>query len=95
MEAINSTQFMTMNSFTLIELSQGSAASGNSLLAVTQQISMSMGVTTAAMLLGGFTVSLRPFMMGDMAISAAIPKGAAVVQALHEIELKPLRGRRA
>jgi EmrB/QacA subfamily drug resistance transporter len=42
----NSTQFMSMNSFTLIELPQGDAASGNSLLAVTQQISMSMGVTS-------------------------------------------------
>jgi len=52
---INSTQFMSMNSFTLIELPQGDAASGNSLLAVCQQISMSMGVTIAATLLGGFT----------------------------------------
>jgi len=52
---VNSTQFMSMNSFTLIELPQGDAASGNSLLAVTQQISMSMGVTIAATLLGGFT----------------------------------------
>ncbi|MDR0477577.1 MAG: multidrug transporter subunit MdtD [Desulfobulbaceae bacterium] len=52
---INSTQFMTMNSFTLIELPQNDAASGNSLLAVTQQISMSMGVTIAATLLSGFT----------------------------------------
>ena len=53
---INSTQFMAMNSFTLIELPQADTASGNSLLAVTQQISMSMGVTIAASLLGGFTV---------------------------------------
>ena len=52
---VNSTQFMAMNSFTLIELPQRDTASGNSLLAVTQQISMSMGVTIAATLLGGFT----------------------------------------
>ncbi|MCL1979504.1 MAG: MFS transporter, partial [Proteobacteria bacterium] len=52
---ISSTQFMAMNSLTLIELPSGEAASGNSLLAVTQQISMSMGVTIAATLLGGFT----------------------------------------
>jgi len=52
---VNSTQFMSMNSFTLIELPPKDTTSGNSLLAVTQQISMSMGVTIAATLLGGFT----------------------------------------
>jgi len=52
---VNSTQFMAMNSFTLIELPSPDTASGNSFLAVIQQISMSMGVTIAATLLGGFT----------------------------------------
>ena len=65
---VNSTQFMTMNSFTLIELPQDSTASGNSLLAVTQQISMSMGVTIAATLLSGFTAF---YAGGDTGMGAA------------------------
>ena len=52
---VNSIQFMTMNSFTLIELPPKDTASGNSLLSVSMQISLSMGVTVAATLLGGFT----------------------------------------
>jgi len=52
---VNSIQFMTMNSFTLIELPPKDTASGNSLLSVSMQISLSIGVTIAATLLGWFT----------------------------------------
>jgi len=53
--AINSLQFTAMNTVTLIDLDDASAASGNSLLSVVAQLSLSLGVACAAALLGGFT----------------------------------------
>ncbi len=44
----------------------------------------------APVLLGGATVSLRPFQMGDIEIRAAVPKSAAICQTLHNIEIRPL-----
>jgi hypothetical protein len=44
-----------MNAVTLIDLDDASAASGNSLLSVVAQLSLSLGVACAAALLGGFT----------------------------------------
>ncbi len=55
---INSTQFSAMNGLTLIDLGPDTAASGNSLLSVVMQLSISLGVAAAAALLGGF-VDLR------------------------------------
>ena len=55
---VNSIQFTAMNSLTLIDLGSDTAASGNSLLSVVMQLSMSLGVAAAAALLGGF-VDLR------------------------------------
>lgn len=52
----NSLQFTAMNTVTLIGLSNANASSGNSLLSVVVQLSMSLGVATAGALLGGFTV---------------------------------------
>lgn len=53
--AINSLQFTAMNTVTLIGLQDDQASSGNSLLSVVVQLSMSLGVASAAALLGGFT----------------------------------------
>ncbi|MDG6403680.1 MFS transporter, partial [Pseudomonas quasicaspiana] len=53
--AVNSLQFTAMNTVTLIDLDDASAASGNSLLSVVAQLSLSFGVACAAALLGGFT----------------------------------------
>lgn len=52
---INSMQFTAMNTVTLVDLSDRQASSGNSLLSVIMQLSMSMGIAIAAAILGGFT----------------------------------------
>lgn len=52
---INSMQFTAMNTVTLVDLSDTQASSGNSLLSVIMQLSMSMGVAIAAAILGEFT----------------------------------------
>lgn len=52
---VNSLQFTAMNAVTLIGLDDEQASSGNSLLSVVVQLSMSLGVATAGALLGGFT----------------------------------------
>ncbi|CAN7196642.1 multidrug transporter subunit MdtD [Pseudomonas solani] len=52
--AVNSMQFTAMNTVTLLDLDDHQASSGNSLLSVVMQLSMSLGVAVAAALLGGF-----------------------------------------
>lgn len=52
--AANSIQFTAMNTLTLIDLDRDAASSGNSLLSVVMQLSMSLGIAAAAALLGGF-----------------------------------------
>lgn len=54
---VNSMQFTAMNTVTLVGLSYQDASSGNSLLSVVVQLSMSLGVAAAGALLGGFTLS--------------------------------------
>ncbi|MCQ4313590.1 multidrug transporter subunit MdtD [Pseudomonas stutzeri] len=66
---VNSMQFTAMNTVTLVGLSNQSASSGNSLLSVVVQLSMSLGVASAGALLGGFT--------------AQGADGEAVLQAFH------------
>ena len=53
--AINSLQFSAMNTLTLQDLSPTLASSGNGLLSVVMQLSMSLGVAIAASLLGLFS----------------------------------------
>ncbi|MBB3102370.1 multidrug transporter subunit MdtD [Azomonas macrocytogenes] len=53
--AVNSLQFTAMNTVTLVGLRDEQASSGNSLLSVVVQLSMSLGVASAGALLGGFT----------------------------------------
>ncbi|MEH6464324.1 MAG: multidrug transporter subunit MdtD [Shewanella psychromarinicola] len=56
--AINSLQFTAMNVVTLIDLDDASASSGNSLLSVVGQLSLSLGVACAGALLGGFSTDV-------------------------------------
>src|SRR5690606_37007069 len=53
----SSRQFTAMNTVTLVGLSHADASSGNSMLSVVVQLSMSLGVATAGALLGGFAVA--------------------------------------
>ncbi|MBD1600803.1 multidrug transporter subunit MdtD [Pseudomonas typographi] len=55
---VNSIQFTAMNTVTLIDLDDVEASSGNSLLSVVAQLSMSLGVACAGALLGGFTSTM-------------------------------------
>ena len=50
----NSTRFSSMNTLTLKDLPDNLASSGNSLLSMIMQLSMSIGVTIAGLLLGLF-----------------------------------------
>src|SRR5690606_14631872 len=49
---VNSVRFSSMNTLTLKDLPDDMASSGNSLLSMVMQLSMSIGVTVAGMLLG-------------------------------------------
>lgn len=51
---VNSSRFSSMNTLTLKSLSDALASSGNSLLSMIMQLSMSIGVTVAGLLLGFF-----------------------------------------
>lgn len=51
----NSLQFTAMNTLTLGDLAGKTASSGNSLLSMTMQLSMSLGVTAAATILAAFS----------------------------------------
>ncbi len=55
--AVNSLQFSVMNSITLKDLQTHQASSGNSLLSMVMQLSMSLGVSTAGALLAAFSAS--------------------------------------
>ncbi|WP_269913321.1 multidrug transporter subunit MdtD [Acinetobacter sp. HY1485] len=52
---VNSIQFTAMNTVTIKDLDVVDAGSGNSLLSVTQQLAMSMGVAMASAVLNNFT----------------------------------------
>ncbi|MFD1802459.1 multidrug transporter subunit MdtD [Mixta tenebrionis] len=51
---VNAIRFSSMNTLTLKELPDNLASSGNSLLSMVMQLSMSIGVTVAGLLLGAF-----------------------------------------
>lgn len=54
----NSMQFTAMNTVTLIDLTLETAGSGNSLLSVTMQVSITCGVAMASALLNGFNATI-------------------------------------
>ena len=69
MGGINGLQFTLMNTLSLKDLPQADASAGNSLLSVVMQLSMSLGVGTAATLLGAFLDSVdRHGPDGDAAV---------------------------
>jgi hypothetical protein len=68
--AINSLQFTAMNTITLADLPSASAGSGNALLSVVMQLSMSLGVASA----GALLLELAP---------SGLATGPAVLVAFH------------
>ena len=50
----SSIQFTAMNTLSLADLNENTSSEGNSLLAVTQQLSLTFGISTAALILGVF-----------------------------------------
>ncbi len=69
MGGINGMQFTLMNTLTLKDLPQSDTSAGNSLLSVVMQLSMSLGVGTAATLLAAFLESVdRHGIDGDAAV---------------------------
>ncbi|MGB4467791.1 MAG: multidrug transporter subunit MdtD [Azovibrio sp.] len=78
---VNSLQFTAMNTITLIDLSDTEASSGNGLLSVVVQLSMSLGVAIAAALLGGFTMEadvLQAFRLTFLCVGAITVLAAAL-----------------
>lgn len=55
--AVNSVQLTSMNTISLSDLDNDSASSGNSLLLVMQQLSMSLGISVGAFLLAKYSAS--------------------------------------
>jgi len=88
-----------MNTVTLIDLDDASASSGNSLLSVVAQLSLSLGVACAGALLGGFTAAgsgdavettLEAFQLTFVTIGVMAMLAAAIF-----LQLSPTDGRRA
>lgn len=52
--AVNSLQFSAMNTLTLIDLDDSNASSGNSLMSVVMQLSISLGIASGSAILAGF-----------------------------------------
>lgn len=97
--AVNSMQFTAMNTVTLIDLDDASASSGNGLLSVVAQLSLSLGVACAGALLGGFTSAssvegvestLGAFQLTFLSIGLMAMLAAAIF-----LQLAPTDGRRA
>jgi EmrB/QacA subfamily drug resistance transporter len=90
---LNSLQFTAMNTLTLIDLTPRHAGSGNSLLSVVVQLSMSLGVAAAAALLDGF--AQEPLAAGASGLVAAFHTtylcvgGLTLVAALIFLQLGP------
>lgn len=62
--AANSIQMASMNTISLSDLDNDTASSGNSLLAIMQQLSMSFGISVAALILSYFK-NVSGFLEGD------------------------------
>lgn len=86
---VNSMQFSAMNTVTLMELNAGQAGGGNALLSVVMQLSASLGVSSATLLLGTFGgtaapgafaatfVALAVMAAGSAGVFARLPAGVA------------------
>jgi len=85
--AVNSLQFTAMNTLTLIGLPDEESSSGNSLLSVVMQLSMSLGVAVAASLMaiflpGGVKPSAGPELAAGFSATYLCMGGISVIAAL-------------
>ncbi|PHX39777.1 EmrB/QacA subfamily drug resistance transporter [Pseudomonas sp. NZIPFR-PS2] len=97
--AINSLQFTAMNTVTLIDLDDAQASSGNSLLSVVAQLSLSLGVACAGALLGGFTAETGndgvESVLGAFQLTFLTVGIMAMLAAAIFLQLSPKDGKRA
>jgi len=85
--AVNSLQFTAMNTLALIGLSDEDSSSGNSLLSVVMQLSMSLGVAVAASLMavflpGGANPAAEPELAAGFSATYLCLGGISVIAAL-------------
>ena len=96
--AINSLQFTAMNTVTLIDLDDAQASSGNSLLSVVAQLSLSLGVACAGALLGGFTAESGndgvSTVLGAFQLTFLTVRIMAMLAAAIFLQLSPKDGKR-
>lgn len=94
---VNSMQFSAMNTVTLLDLSNEQASSGNSLLSVIMQLSMSLGVAVAAAILsqfsGAHTLPSTEVLISAFSNTYLCLGGMAVLSALIFCHVTPTAGR--
>ncbi|MEB4677000.1 multidrug transporter subunit MdtD [Enterobacteriaceae bacterium G50] len=88
-----STQFTSMNTITLADLTDDNASSGNSMLAVTQQLSISLGVAISAAVLRVYQGMEGSNTIEQFHYTFITMGGITVVSALMFMLLKPKDGR--
>lgn len=93
--AVNSMQFTAMNTVCLIDLREHNASSGNSLLSVVVQLSMSLGVASAAALLGGFSADSGRSLLQAFQATFFCVGLLAMIGALLFLQLRAEDGRSA
>lgn len=86
---VSSLQFTSMNTVTLIDLSDTHASSGNSLLSVVMQVAMSFGVAVAAILLSGFGEATQGNLMPSFQLTCLCVGGLTALSAGIFIQLAP------
>lgn len=88
-----STQFTSMNTITLADLNDNNASSGNSLLAVTQQLSISLGVAISAAVLRFYQGMSNTSTIEQFHYAFITMGGITMVSALVFMLLRPRDGR--
>ncbi|MBS0848005.1 multidrug transporter subunit MdtD [Citrobacter sp. JGM124] len=88
-----STQFTAMNTITLADLSDEHASSGNSVLAVTQQLSISFGVAVSAAVLTAFKSNESLSTVAQFHYTFLIMGGITLLSSLVFLVLRPKDGR--
>ncbi|MDF7667039.1 DHA2 family efflux MFS transporter permease subunit [Orbaceae bacterium ESL0727] len=85
--SINSLQFTSMNSITLADLTTEQTSSGNSLMAVNQQLAISFGIAFGAVLIrliGIHTTTIHAFQMAFIILGIETIISSIVFAALHK-----------
>lgn len=88
-----STQFTAMNTITLADLSEEHASSGNSVLAVTQQLSISFGVAVSAAVLLAFKGNENLNTVEQFHYTFLVMGGVTLLSSLVFLVLRPKDGR--